>query len=135
MSAEAILGVIGAVIVIVTIIVGITRKLPKRLKASHYVRKWREIQRLCANPDDWAHAIVHADMLLEDVLRKRKITGKTMGERMVQAQDKFSDNDSLWSAHKLANHIRQEGVLALKDTDVKEALIAFRQGLRDLGAL
>lgn len=135
MSPERIIAIIGVVIIIITTIIVVKRKLPNRIRSVHYVKKWRDIQKLCSNNDDWSHAIVHADMLFDEVLKKRKITGKTMGERMVNAQSKFSANDALWQAHKLANAIRQEGTQTLGETDVKEALVAFRQGLRDLGAL
>lgn len=135
MSAEKIIAIFGAFIIIVTLLTFMIKKVPKRLKFSQYVKKWRDIQKLCANREDWSHAIVHADMLVGEVLKKRKFVGKTMGEKLVNAQGKFSTNDSLWNAHKLANKIRQDGALSLKETDVKDALIAFRQALKDLGAL
>lgn len=134
MSAEKILAIVGVIIVLITLTVVIFNKLPKRLKTSMYIRKWRDIQKLCARSEDWSHAIIHADTLLDEVLRKRKVPGKTMGERMVNAQSRFTSNDSLWSAHKLANKVRQNNDLKLKDTDVKEVLTAYRQSLRDLGA-
>ena len=75
------------------------------------------------------------DYDLDEVLKKRKVSGKTMGERMVSAQTKFSANDALWSAHKLANTIRQEGATKISEATVKDSLVAFRQALRDLRAL
>ena len=111
------------------------KRLPKRIKTAQYTRKWRSIQRLCARKDDWAHAIVHADMLVDEVLRKRKIAGKTMGERLVNAQAKLSANEAIWDAHKFASTLRHEGARVVKESEVKEALVAFRQALRDLGAL
>jgi hypothetical protein len=135
MSPEKTVALLGVVIVAITLVIVIARKLPKKVKTTHYVRKWREIQKLCSNKEDWAPAIVHADMLLDEVLKKRKITGKTMGERMVNAQSRFSANDAVWSAHKLANTIRQESAKALQENDVKNALVSFRQALRDMGAL
>ena len=135
MSPEKIIALFGAGIITLTLIIVISRKLPKRIKSHHYVRKWRDIQKLCANSDDWSHGIVHADMLLNEVLTKKRINGKTTGERMVNAGGIFSNNDGIWNAHKLANKIKQDGAVNLKDSEVKEALIAFGQSLRDLGAL
>lgn len=135
MSPEAVIASIGAVIVVITIILLIIRRLPKRVKTSYYTTKWREIQKMCGNKSDWAHAIIHADMLLDEILIKKKIVGKSMGERMVSAQKKLSAHDALWDAHKLANTLRQNAELRLSEAKVKEALIAFRQALRDLGAL
>ncbi|HMT56197.1 MAG TPA: hypothetical protein PKD20_04980 [Candidatus Saccharibacteria bacterium] len=135
MSIEKIVLLACMSLLVITVGILLIRKLPKRIKTSHYVRKWRDIQKLCANKSDWSHAIVHADMLLDEVLKKRKIAGKTMGERMVNAQSKFSANDAIWTAHKLANTIRQDGVQKLSESAVKDTLVAFRQAMRDMGAL
>lgn len=112
------------------------RKLPKRIKTTHYRRKWRELQRMCGNKQTWPDAIVGADKLLDDVLKKRRKPGKKMGERMVAAQKSFTNNDAIWKAHKLADHIaHSEEEVKLKEDDVKDSLVAFREALRDLGAI
>lgn len=135
MSFEQILAVIGVVIVIGAFAFTVARKLPKRIRRSHYVRKWREIQKMCAHKDDWGHAIIHADMLLDEILTKKKVLGKTMGERMVSVQHNFSAHDAVWNAHKLANSVRQNTELKISQAKVKNALIAYGQALKDLGAL
>ena len=135
MSPEKTVALIGAVIICITIIIFAIRKMPKRVKSVQYIKKWRDIQRLCARKEDWSHAIVHADMLLDEVMKKRKVNGKTMGERLVQCREKFSANDAVWNAHKLANKIRQDGEVQLSENEVKEALVAFRQALRDVKAI
>jgi hypothetical protein len=135
MSPESIVAIVGLVLVILSIGYVIARKLPKRLKAAHYTRKWRDIQRLCSDKSNWPQAILLSDELLNEVLVKKQKTGKTMGERMVSAQKVFSANDAIWKAHKLANHIRTHEPEKLKEKDVKESLVAYRQALRDLGAL
>jgi hypothetical protein len=135
MSPESIVAIVGLFLVIVSIIIIIARRLPKRLKAVHYTRKWRDIQKLCAVKNNWPQAILLSDELLNEVLRKKQKSGKTMGERMVSAQKSFTSNDAIWKAHKLANHIRTHEPEKLKESDVKESLVAYRQALRDLGAL
>jgi hypothetical protein len=135
MSPEAIIAVIGGFIAVSTVVVLTVRKLPKRVKRQVYTRKWRDIQKLCSSRSNWPQAILLADQLLNDVLRRRRKAGKTMGERMVAAQNDFSDNDAVWKAHKLAEHIRHTKKATVKEQDVKSALIAFRQAIRDLGAL
>jgi hypothetical protein len=82
-----------------------------------------------------ALAIIDADKLLDDALKKRHFKGKTMGERLVAAQKNLSDNDAVWFAHKLRNRLVHETNVRLKKRDVQKALSGFRQGLRDLGAL
>jgi len=135
MSPETIIAIGGGVIVVATLAAILAKKIPKRIKKNHYLVKWREIQKMCANKEDWGHAVIHSDMLLDEILIKKKITGKTMGERLVESQNKFSSNDSLWDAHKLANNIRQNAELKMDETKVKKTLVAYRQALRDLGAL
>lgn len=135
MSPELMVALGGAIIVAITMVVVTFRKLPKRVKSVYYVQKWREIQKMCGIKDDWGHAIIHADMLLDEILLKKKFAGKTMGERLVSAQKKFSSHDAVWNAHKFANSLRENVEQKVSESRVKEALIAFRQALRDLGAL
>lgn len=137
MSAESIIGIVGAAIIGLTLVVLLYKKAPKRVKRTKYTRKWRDIQQLCVNSSNWPQAIMLADQLLDNVLKRKNKTGKTMGERMVSAQNDFSNNDAVWQAHKFANFVRQtkDDGEKLKEADVKAALIAFRQALRDMGAL
>ena len=135
MSAETVLAIIGSIIISVTLLVVIYRKAPKRIKRIRYTRKWRDIQQLCAEKSNWPQAILLADLLLDDVLKRKNREGKTMGERMVSAQNDFTNNDAAWQAHKFANHIRHSPEKKLKEADVKSTLIGFRQALRDMGAL
>jgi hypothetical protein len=58
-----------------------------------------------------------------------------MGERLVTAQRDLSNNDTVWFAHKLRNKLVHEQFVGLKEADVKNALVGFRQALKDLGAL
>lgn len=137
MSPEAIVAAVGGLVAIAGFGIYIARKLPKRVKLVQYTAKWRALQKQCANKDAWATVLIQADELLDDVLKKRRKEGKTMGERLVSAQDMFSNNDDLWKAHKLASHLKHDAQhdYKLKEVEVKESLMAFRQALRDLGAL
>ncbi len=58
-----------------------------------------------------------------------------MGERLVTVQRTLTNNDGVWYAHKLRNKLVHDQYDNLKERDVKEALIGFRQALKDLGAL
>lgn len=113
----------------------IQRKVPKRLNQSYFVKEWRYLQAMCANKDTWPLAIINADKLLDNALKKRRFTGKTMGERLVAAQRKLTNNDGVWYAHKLRNKLVHEQNTILKEKDVRDALVGIRQALKDLGAL
>lgn len=130
--------VIAAAIAILVVAVGGTwfvRRRPSKLNKADFKTKWQDAQGLCAKEDTWPLAVINADKLLDEALKKLKYKGKTMGERMVAAQHEISDNDSMWFGHKLRNKLVHEDMKKLKKKDVMTALIGFREALKDLGAL
>jgi hypothetical protein len=135
MSFEAI--VASAVGVLAVCVLGFVfnKKRPKRVKIRHYSKRWKDIQKLCPSKETWPQAVIEADNLLDDVLKKRRYKGSSMGERLVEAQKIFTDNDSVWYAHKLRKKIEAEPSIKLKKAEVKDALFGIRQGLKDLRAL
>lgn len=127
---------LGALLILMAISFVVLRKDKKRVKPDMFQERWQELQRLCANKSTWALAVVNADKLLDEALKKCKFKGKSTGERLVEAQKKLSDNDGVWFAHNLAKKILLEDMqIRLKEGDVKKSLVGFRQALRDLGAL
>ena len=135
MSPEKIAAIIVASLTFIVLAALVFRRVPKKLKTEKFTFKWRELQAYCKDKALWGQAISEADRLLDTALKRRKFKGKSMGERMVSAQRMFSDNDSVWFAHNLYKKIIADPDVKLKEADVKEALIGFRQALRDLGAL
>lgn len=113
----------------------VLRFVPKRTRKSTFQTKWKEIYKYCAHKETWPTALTRADELLDMALKRRRYKGKNMGERLVAAQKKFTDNDSLWHAHKLASKAQEHPKLRLKEKDVKDALASVRQGLKDLEVL
>lgn len=97
--------------------------------------RWRDMQKLCGNKDTWRQAVIDADMLLDSALKKRRMRGKTQGERMTKAQRLLTDNEGVWFGHKLRLKIESDDAVKLKEKEVKQALVGIRQALKDLGAL
>lgn len=124
-----------AVALLVTLIVFVHNRRPRKLNTSHFAERWQELQKNCATRKTWPQAVVDADNLLCEALKLRRYKGKTTGERLVAAQRVLSSNDTVWLGHKLSNRIANEDVRKLKKQEVLEALSGFRQALRDLGAL
>lgn len=108
---------------------------PKKLNQEYFQNRWLALQKQCADKATWPLAIIDADKLLDEALKRRHYKGKTMGERLVKAQRDLSDNDKVWFGHKLRNKLVHEQDIALKEGEVKQALLGFRQALKDLGAL
>jgi hypothetical protein len=135
MSYEMIVAILTGFLLIMAVGLTVYKKLPKKLKTEQFSTKWKQIQSFCKEKSQWPEAIVQADQLLDAALKRRKYKGKSMGERMVAAQRIFTSNDDLWFAHNLSKKILINDDIKLKESDVKTALVAFRQALRDLGAL
>ncbi len=135
MNTELLIAVIGAGLAALGLITFVARRPRKDLDRKYFQKKWRELQKLCAQAETWPMAIIQADSLLDEALRKRHFKGKSMGERMVAAQRSMSNNDMTWYAHKLRNKLVHEVDTKLSEKEVKNALIGLRQALRDLGAL
>ncbi|MFI5275232.1 MAG: hypothetical protein ACHQT5_00210 [Candidatus Saccharimonadales bacterium] len=128
---------VAAIVALLGLVVGASfiRRRPKGLKQAYFEKRWKELQMLCGSPNTWPLAIINADKLLDEALKKRKLKGKAMGERLVAAQHILTDNDGVWFGHKLRNRIVHEDNVKLKEKDVKQALLGFRHALKDLGAL
>lgn len=113
------------------------KRKPKKLKVDHFTTRWKELQKLCSSRKTWPHALIEADDLLDEALRKSKYKGKTTGERLVSAARVFTSGDTVWVGHKLRKKVSQEevDVRTLRKKDMVIAMSGFRQALRDLGAL
>lgn len=124
---------VGVFVILVLIAI---KLLPRRLKQSYFVSRWKQLQSYCRDSETWPKALEEADKLLNYALKKQHYKGKSMGEKMVSAQKIFTDNDALWKAHNLFKKLsEQKGSLKIKESIVKDALIGYRQALRDIGAL
>lgn len=111
------------------------RIFKRKKKPEHYVKQWKELQKLCASRKTWPKALLEAESLLNEALKGKRFKGKTFGERLVAAQRELSDNEAVWFSHKLCGRVQSEDVRKLKKQDIINGLSGFRQALRDLGVL
>ncbi|HET7320160.1 MAG TPA: hypothetical protein VFI84_01070 [Candidatus Saccharimonadales bacterium] len=129
------IAVLVALVLIIAFAGYLARRRPKGLNEAYFRERWQEIQGLLANKNTWPLAVINADKLLDDALKKRKFKGKTMGERLVSAQRTLTSNDTVWFGHKLRNKLVHEDYNLTKKHEVKDALLGYLQALKDLGAL
>jgi hypothetical protein len=113
----------------------LSRRLPKRLNQHYFQKRWLELLAGVKTPEGMLLAIIDADKLLDEALKRRGFRGKTMGGRLVAAQRLISDNDGVWYAHKLRNRLVHEPNIRLKKREAQNALAGFKRGLHDLRAL
>ncbi len=136
MSAEKLAVILVGVVVGLLALAVVLLRIPKKLKSELFTTQWKKLQAYCKEKATWPKALEQADKLLDKALKKRKFKGKTMGERLVSAGATFTDNDGVWFAHNLCKKVLAgDPKLKLKESDVRDALVGFRQALRDLGAL
>lgn len=135
MSAEVLIAVIGGAIGIMGLVTFFIKRPKKELDKQHFRSKWKEMQKLCAKTETWGMAVIQADSLLDEALKKKKFKGKTMGERLVSAQRTLTNNDGVWFGHKLRNQLVHQTDVALREKDIKHALVGIGQAMKDLGAL
>lgn len=136
MSIPDVLIIGGAVVGIVVLLLGgvLFFRRPRKIKQDRIHDRWREMQKLCASKETWSEAIIKADKLLDEVLKKKRFGGKSMGERLTKAQRVLTDNEGVWFGHKLRSKLEADPSTKLKESDVKQALFGIRQALKDLGA-
>jgi len=120
-----------AFVVFVTLLI----KRNKSLNVKYFQARWREILPLLDERKTLSLAVIEADKLVDEALKKSQYKGKTMGERLISASSDLSHRDSIWRAHKLRNKIVHESRDKPKKSEVKTALAGYRRALKDLGAI
>ncbi len=109
----------------------------QHLDVEKYRVRWLTVEQQVKEGDGNSYqlAILNADKLLDHALKERGFAGNTMGERMKSAQRVWTNANHVWTAHKIRNQIAHEAVVKLNYDMTKRALAAFRQALKDLGAV
>ena len=135
MTTAFLIGAIVFGIFILIIVSRFGRRLIQPLNRKYFDPKWAELLSRVKTPEGMALAVIDADKLLDEALKRKGYKGKTMGERLVAAQRALSNNDGVWYAHKLRNRLVHEPNARLRRSEAKNALAGIKQGLQDLGAL
>lgn len=118
-------------------IVSLAKNSPRTLDQDKYRSKWMSIESRLRRDDQNTHilCVLDADKLLDQALRERGLSGKTMAERMKQYQGKWTNGNGVWAAHKLRNRLAHESDARIDYDRARQALLAYKQGLKDMGAI
>lgn len=87
------------------------------------------------NATTFMATVIEGDKLLDKAMIEMGIPGKTMGDRLKRANDKFSDINAVWRAHKLRNALAHESDIEITYRQAASALTIYKQALKDLGAI
>ena len=118
-------------------VIALAKKGPRSLDVEKYRSRWLGIEQQLKRDEvsSYHMSILNADKLVDQALTEKGINGKTMAERMKQAQTKWTNANHIWAAHKLRNQIAHEPDVRLDYEGARRALTAFKQALKDLGAI
>ncbi len=136
-------GIIVFFLVILIIAIGILAFIASRSKGraildqEKYRSDWLRIEQGVAKDNETSFhlAIINADKLLDRALRERGFSGATMGERMKAAQSVWNNANHVWGAHKIRNQIAHETDVKISYDTTRRSLAAFKQALKDTGAI
>lgn len=119
------------------VVISLAKHSPRPLDQDRYRSRWMAIETRLKRDDENSYTvcIFEADKLLDQALRERGLNGKTMAERMKQCQGKWTNGNGVWAAHKLRNKLAHETDTRVDYERTRLALIAFKQGLKDMGAI
>lgn len=131
---------LAGVIVFACIILGFLFRFHQssnQLNVEKYRRKWLEIEQLLSKDDQRAcqFAVIEADKLLDIAMKENGVRGDTMGDRLKTAKERWSDQNAVWSSHKLRNQIVHEADVKVTYDTARRALAGFKKALKDMGAI
>ena len=128
-------GLIG--LLILGFVVVLSRRNHKTLDVGYYRNRWQTVEDSIdkTNSPSFALAVLNADKLVDQAMQQKNYKGTTMGERLKSSKGQWTNENALWTAHKIRNKIAHEPDANLTYDLTKQALAAFRQALKDLGAL
>lgn len=126
-----------AIGLVTLVIVVLSKRAGARLNVAKYQTRWLSIESSLKQdePTSAQLSILNADKLVDMALKERGFKGATMGERMKSAQTTWSNANHIWGAHKIRNRIAHEPDVKLSYDIAKRALVAYKQALKDLGAI
>ncbi len=101
--------------------------------------RWAKIEEYMASPhpSDWKIAILEADNILDDIVKRMGYKGETLGERMktIEASD-FPHLDEAWEVHKIRNQIAHKGTdYPLARTEAENAIDSYHRIFKALNYL
>ena len=113
-----------------------SKHFAKKVNSEFIQERWKSINASAsAGGIGLKNAVTEADKLLDYVLLQKGFRGKTMAERLKNAQKRLSDKEAIWQAHKLRNSLAHEVNFDLVASHAKEALDSFQKALRELEVL
>ncbi len=128
---------IVAVGLLMLVAIALTGKRSHTFNVEEYQTRWLKVENglVRDDPRSYSLSVIQADKLLDKALNEMGLPGKTMGERLKRVSDRFEKPNAVWSAHRIRNQIAHEHDFDVDYAQASRALAAFKQALKDLGAI
>ncbi|MDP2650215.1 MAG: hypothetical protein Q8P16_01490 [bacterium] len=83
--------------------------------------------------NDWRHAIIEADIMLDALATERGYRGDTLGEKLKQVnRESWNTIDAAWEAHKARNRVAHEGAAhELTEREVRRIIALYERVFRE----
>ncbi len=108
--------------------------LPKK----KLVKRWESVLANLGRDDENSYklAVIEADKIFDDILKRIGYQGENMGERLKQLTSAQATNlNEVWEAHKLRNQIVHEPDAKLTRAQAQRAVEIYQRALEDLEAV
>jgi len=110
----------------------------KPLEAIGFEKKWQRIKKRMRK--GWEAeaklAIIEADNLLDELLKRMGYVGESLGERLKQLDEKVLPNiNRVWDAHKIRNNIVHDPDYRLSFDRAREIIQIYEEAFKNLEAL
>ncbi len=114
-----------------------TRKTPPAYKGE-FVTRWIQIKQKMEtkNESDYKLAILEADKVFDDLLKRMMVRGKDMGGRLKQINEELLPSiNKVWLSHKVRNKIAHKPDYHLSYSEAERMMENYEIALRDLKIL
>ena len=103
-----------------------------------FVKKWEQAKKRLKK--DWEAefklAVIEADKLLDDLLKRMGYVGESLGERLKQLNvETMANIDQIWEAHKIRNNIIHDPDYKLPFEKAEELIRIYEEAFNNLEAL
>lgn len=108
-------------------------KLPQRIEQA-----WLKIQERIEKGDEanLKLAVIEAESILDDILKRMALPGKDMGERLEQInKQQLNSLDEVWEAHRLRNLIVHQSGIKISYQEAERAVRSYEKALKELEVL
>ncbi len=88
------------------------------------------------NEDSFKQAVIEADKMFDDLLKRTGYQGEDMGERLRQiTPDQLGNINEVWEAHKMRNRLVHEPDFELREHEARRMIEIYGRALQDLKAI